>query len=36
MSYADANAIAKHAIPVIDMAPLHGGTIAVRDMSRTS
>jgi len=28
MSYADANAIAKSAIPVIDMAPLHDGTVA--------
>ena len=27
MSYADANAIAKDTIPVIDMAPLHDGTI---------
>ena len=27
MSYADAAAIAKNAIPVIDMAPLHDGTI---------
>jgi len=27
MSYADAKAIAKSAIPVIDMAPLHDGTI---------
>lgn len=27
MSYADAKAIAKNAIPVIDMAPLHEGTI---------
>jgi isopenicillin N synthase-like dioxygenase len=27
MSYTDAKAIAKNAIPVIDMAPLHEGTI---------